>query len=100
MSTDRVRIAIDGHLATVTLSRPEKHNALDFEMFDAIIAAAETVRGTPGIRAIVLHGEGKSFCSGLDLASLMMAQAADGEAITKQLLGRCRTSSSASRSTG
>src|SRR5271165_1355045 len=78
----RVRVETDGHVATVTLTRPEKHNALDIAMFEAILAAAEQLAGEPQIRAVVLHGEGKSFCSGLDVASLMTSpgavQGADG----------------------
>jgi enoyl-CoA hydratase/carnithine racemase len=67
----RVRVEVSDNVATVTLSRPEKHNALDLAMFDGIIAAADEVRATPGVRAVVLHGEGPSFCSGLDLVSIM-----------------------------
>ena len=67
----RVRIEIDGHVAVATLARPEKHNALDAAMFDALIVAAERLRSEPGVRAVVLCGEGPSFCSGLDLASMM-----------------------------
>ena len=67
----RARVQIEDHVATVTLTRPEKHNALDIAMFQAILAAAERVAAEPQIRAVVLHGEGKSFCSGLDVASLM-----------------------------
>ena len=65
---ERVAIEISDHVATVTLTRPEKHNALDVAMFEAISAAAERVAGEPGVRAVVLHGEGPSFCSGLDVA--------------------------------
>ncbi|MBI5103941.1 MAG: crotonase/enoyl-CoA hydratase family protein [Solirubrobacterales bacterium] len=71
MSEQRVRIEVADHVAVVTLSRPEKHNALDGAMFEGIAAAAAEVAETPGVRAVVLHGEGKSFCSGLDIASLM-----------------------------
>jgi enoyl-CoA hydratase/carnithine racemase len=71
----RVRVQVDEHVATVTLTRPEKHNALDAPMFHAILAAAAQVAAEPGIRAVVLHGEGKSFCSGLDVTSVMSAQA-------------------------
>jgi enoyl-CoA hydratase/carnithine racemase len=67
----RVRVDIEGQVARVTLTRPEKHNALDLAMFDAIVAAAERVSSTPAVRAVVLHGDGPSFCSGLDLGSLM-----------------------------
>jgi enoyl-CoA hydratase/carnithine racemase len=71
VSPERVRVEVDGHVAMVSLTRPEKHNALDPAMFAAIVAAAEEVRTTPGVRAVVLYGEGPSFCSGLDLGSLM-----------------------------
>jgi enoyl-CoA hydratase/carnithine racemase len=73
MSEDRVRIETADHLAVITLTRAEKHNALDIAMFEGIIGAAEQVAAQPGVRAVVLHGEGPSFCSGLDLASLMSA---------------------------
>ena len=71
MSEQRVRIEVDEHVAVVTLSRPDKHNALAAAMFEGILGAAEQVAATPGVRAVVLHGEGKSFCSGLDVASFL-----------------------------
>ena len=67
----RVRVAIADHVAEVTLNRPEKHNALDFAMFEAISAAIDEVAADPSVRAVVLHGAGKSFCSGLDLMSFV-----------------------------
>jgi enoyl-CoA hydratase/carnithine racemase len=70
MTEQRVRVDVADHVADVALSRPDKHNALDGEMFQGILAAAEEVASTPGVRAVVLHGEGPSFCSGLDIASL------------------------------
>jgi enoyl-CoA hydratase/carnithine racemase len=57
----------------VTLTRADKHNALDVPMFEAIIAASERLIDEPGLRAVVLHGEGKSFCSGLDVMGIMAA---------------------------
>jgi enoyl-CoA hydratase/carnithine racemase len=71
MSEQRVRVEIADHVAAVTLTRPDKHNALDLPMFEAILEAAERVSSEPGVRAVVLHGEGPSFCSGLDVASVM-----------------------------
>jgi len=64
MSDARVSVSIEEHVAVVTLTRPDKHNALDLAMLDAIIAAAERLRTEAGVRAVVLHGAGKSFCSG------------------------------------
>ena len=69
MNEERVRLEVSDHVATVTLARPEKHNALDPAMFEAIVEAAERVAATPGVRAVVLHGDGPSFCSGIDVAS-------------------------------
>jgi enoyl-CoA hydratase/carnithine racemase len=69
--SERVRITVSDHVATVTLDRPEKHNALDGPMFEGILEAAAEVATTPGVRVVVLHGAGPSFCSGLDIASLM-----------------------------
>jgi enoyl-CoA hydratase/carnithine racemase len=74
--SERVSISIEGHVATVTLTRPDKHNALDLPMFDAILAAAERLRGETGVRAVVLHGAGPSFCSGLDVVSIMASNPA------------------------
>jgi len=71
--SDRVSVTVDGHVATVTLTRPDKHNALDVEMFDAILSAAAQLRDATGVRAVVLHGAGPSFCSGLDVVSIMQA---------------------------
>jgi enoyl-CoA hydratase/carnithine racemase len=69
--SERVSIAVDDHVAVVTLSRPDKHNALDGAMFEGIAEAAEQVARDPSVRVVVLHGDGPSFCSGLDLGSLM-----------------------------
>jgi enoyl-CoA hydratase/carnithine racemase len=71
MNEDRVRIEVSDHVADVALVRADKHNALDGPMFQAIIDAAEEVGATPGVRVAILRGEGPSFCSGIDLASLM-----------------------------
>jgi enoyl-CoA hydratase/carnithine racemase len=81
MSDERVSIDVAGHVARVMLNRPDKHNALDLPMFHAIVDTARRLAAEPGIRAIVLHGAGKSFCSGLDVVAVM----SDGEALTKPL---------------
>jgi enoyl-CoA hydratase/carnithine racemase len=67
----RVAISVEDHIAVVTLTRPEKHNALDPPMLDAILAANERLRTEPGVRAVVLRGAGKSFCSGLDFPAVV-----------------------------
>ena len=67
----RVRVEVADHVATVALTRADKHNALDVPMFEQIIAAADRWPTTSGVRAVVLHGDGPSFCSGLDVVSIM-----------------------------
>jgi enoyl-CoA hydratase/carnithine racemase len=72
-AAERVAVEIRDHVATVTLTRPAKHNALDVAMLGGILAAGEQLAAAPGVRAVVLHGEGPSFCSGLDIGSIMAA---------------------------
>jgi enoyl-CoA hydratase/carnithine racemase len=69
----RVRVVVADHVAVVTLTRADKHNALDVAMFEQIIGAAERLAAEPGVRVVVLHGDGPSFCSGLDVVSIMAA---------------------------
>ncbi|MGE0215970.1 crotonase/enoyl-CoA hydratase family protein [Mycolicibacterium sp.] len=72
MSEDRVRVRVsDDGVATVTMVRTDKHNALDPAMFEGLQNAAAQLAGDRSVRAVVLHGDGKSFCSGLDIASFM-----------------------------
>ncbi|HEX8975953.1 MAG TPA: crotonase/enoyl-CoA hydratase family protein [Solirubrobacteraceae bacterium] len=85
-SEQRVRIEIADRVAVVTLTRPDKHNALDVPMFEGILAATERLRTESGIRAVVLHGEGPSFCSGLDVMSIM-ASGNGTEALLEPLRG-------------
>lgn len=68
MSEERVIVEIDGPIAEVRLNRGAKHNGLDRPMFDGINAAIEQLQGNNAIRAIVLYGDGPSFCAGLDFA--------------------------------
>jgi enoyl-CoA hydratase/carnithine racemase len=65
---NRVTWTIDDGVADVRLSRPEKRNAVDLAMFHALIDAGQALRGDPALRAVVLWGEGRSFCAGLDVA--------------------------------
>jgi enoyl-CoA hydratase/carnithine racemase len=70
MGTQRVTVTLDDHgVADVALSRPDKMNALDRAMFDGLAAALKQLAAEPRLRAVVLHGEGRGFCAGLDMAS-------------------------------
>jgi enoyl-CoA hydratase/carnithine racemase len=80
MTMSRVRVEIEDHVARVTLSRPDKMNAVDPEMVSALIdAGAEVDR--PDVRAVVLSGEGRAFCAGLDVASFATLAGGDPEAM-------------------
>ena len=69
--SDRVVTTIENRVATVTLNRPEKRNGLDLAMFEGLVAAGEAVIADKSVRAVVLRGEGPSFCAGLDFAWFM-----------------------------
>ena len=63
-------IEVSGHVATLWLDRPDKLNAISFEMWGDFIRAMDAVAANDDIRAVVIAGRGKSFCVGIDLASL------------------------------
>lgn len=65
----RVSLKIENHIARVTLTRPDKLNAMDDAMIDALIAAGEEVAASDA-RVVVLSGEGGGFCAGIDLGGL------------------------------
>jgi enoyl-CoA hydratase/carnithine racemase len=67
--TDRVTLTITGGIADVRMNRPDKRNALDGAMFQGLADAGEQLKTEPGVRVVVLSGEGSSFCAGLDFAS-------------------------------
>ncbi|MCC6437431.1 MAG: crotonase/enoyl-CoA hydratase family protein [Acidimicrobiales bacterium] len=66
---ERVTVRMDNGVADVRLNRPEKMNALDGAMFRALVETGEALKADPSVRAVVLSGEGRSFCAGLDLTS-------------------------------
>jgi enoyl-CoA hydratase/carnithine racemase len=66
---DRVSIDLKDGVADVRLIRSDKMNALDYDMFEGIIEAGAALATMKGLRAVVLSGEGKAFCAGLDMAS-------------------------------
>jgi len=67
MTDPRVELAIDGALATITLRRPEKLNALDQGMIAALAAACDRVESERAVRVVLLAGEGKAFSAGGDI---------------------------------
>lgn len=66
---DRITVAIEGGVADVRLARADKMNALDDAMFEALVRTGERLKVEPGLRAVVLSGEGRGFCAGLDMGN-------------------------------
>lgn len=66
--TSPVKIRKEGHVAIVTLARPDKHNAVNLDMFAALADAGTELGADKTVRAIVLDGEGPSFCAGIDIS--------------------------------
>lgn len=71
MSTGaKVRLEIDGAIATITNDNPDKHNAFDDEMDAQLFAALGELRARPDVRAVIWRGEGPSWSSGRDVSSI------------------------------
>ena len=80
--SDRVSISIDNGIADIRLNRPDKLNALDQAMFQGIVEAGEGLKADPAVRAVVLSGEGKGFCAGLDFGSFQAMAGSEAPART------------------
>jgi enoyl-CoA hydratase/carnithine racemase len=76
---DRVKVTIDNGVADVRLNRADKMNALDPAMFTAITEAGARLKQDASLRAVVLSGEGKVFCAGLDVERI--AAVANGDSL-------------------
>ena len=77
---DRITVDLKDGVADVRLVRIDKMNALDDAMFSALIETGEALKTRPGVRAIVLSGEGRAFCAGLDMGNFAaMASGTRGE---------------------
>ncbi|TDD64695.1 crotonase/enoyl-CoA hydratase family protein [Actinomadura darangshiensis] len=75
--TDRVTVNVHEGVADVRLNRPDKLNAIDMPTFEALAETGDALAGDPSVRAVVLSGEGRAFCAGLDFANFA-AMAGDG----------------------
>ena len=60
-------MSIDGHVASVTLDRADKRNAIDLRMFAELGEAGDRIAAEPSVRAVVLSGAGEHFCAGIDV---------------------------------
>jgi len=77
----RVSISISDGIADVRLVRADKMNALDAAMFEALVAATERLANEKGVRVVVLSGEGRAFCAGLDMGRFQAMKENGGNGI-------------------
>src|SRR6201998_3354639 len=77
----RISISITEGVPDVRLVRAEKMNALDAEMFEALVAATDRLAHEKGVRAVVLSGEGRAFCAGLDMGRFAAMKEKGGNGI-------------------
>ena len=85
---ERVTVALQDGVADVRLNRPDKMNALDSAMFDALIETGIALSNERTVRAVVLSGEGRAFCAGLDFASFMAMSGSETNNGSPTLLNR------------
>jgi enoyl-CoA hydratase/carnithine racemase len=93
---DRIKVEMSDGVADVRLVRADKMNALDDAMFGALVATGEKLKTQKGLRAVVLSGEGRAFCAGLDTGNFgQMASGSRGS--TENLATVARTPGGANR---
>ncbi len=78
---DRVNVTISEGIADVRLVRADKMNALDAAMFQALVTTSERLAREKGLRAVVLSGEGRAFCAGLDMGRFAAMKEEGGNGI-------------------
>ena len=66
---EKIRVEVDGPIATLTLDRPERLNAMDTPLLRELLDATERLSGDDAVRVVILAGAGRSFCAGADLAA-------------------------------
>lgn len=67
---ETLQVSVTDNIATVTINRPEKKNAMSFKVVEELIAVAERVSKDKALRAVILNGAEGTFCAGIDLGDL------------------------------
>ncbi|MBN1615191.1 MAG: crotonase/enoyl-CoA hydratase family protein [Deltaproteobacteria bacterium] len=80
--SELVTISIKDHVADVRFNRPEKYNALSYDLIVAMANAINRLAAESSARAVVVSGEGRGFCAGLDFANFTAMQSGEGVATT------------------
>lgn len=78
---DRISVSLTDGVADVRLVRADKMNALDAAMFEALVATTERLSKDKSVRVVVLSGEGKAFCAGLDMGRFAAMKESGGNGI-------------------
>src|SRR5258707_1469224 len=78
----RVEVTITDGVADVRLVRADKMNALDAAMFEALVATSGRLAQEKGVRAVVLSGEGRAFCAGLDMGRFAAMKESGGKGVS------------------
>jgi enoyl-CoA hydratase/carnithine racemase len=78
---DRVAVSISNGVADVRMVRADKMNALDAAMFEALVATSDRLSRENGLRAVVLSGEGRAFCAGLDMGRFAAMKDSGGNGV-------------------
>ena len=86
--SERVSIEIENGIADVRLNRPEKMNAIDAAMFKGLVAAGRKLAEDESVRVVVLSGEGRAFCAGLDFSSFQAMEGSERDENVESAFGR------------
>jgi len=89
MTYTTIELQIDGGIATLTLNRPDKRNAISYELIDELLAALGEVESSSAL-VLILTGAGKAFCSGMDLENLktLLGRTSDQNKIDSETMAR------------
>lgn len=68
--SDTISYQLENGIATVTLNRPDKMNAFNLDLFEALIATGEAIKEDNSVKVVILHGAGNAFSAGLDMVSM------------------------------
>jgi enoyl-CoA hydratase/carnithine racemase len=79
---DRIKVTMSDGVADVRLNRADKMNALDAAMFEGLVATTDRLGREKGLRAVVLSGEGRAFCAGLDMGRFAAMKESGGNGVT------------------
>ncbi|WP_286267651.1 crotonase/enoyl-CoA hydratase family protein [Thalassotalea atypica] len=88
MTTKRITLSVEDNVARVLINRPDKHNAIDMQMFEEIKQLIKKLKRDKSLRAVVVAGEGESFCSGIDVKSALGSKKNAAKLLFKWLPGQ------------